>query len=594
MPLLDFQYIPGTIKNPQHTELSEAAFTDTDKVHFPDGRLTAIPSFEAATFNTEFSTLKGTSRGQWAAKINGTNAGTYYFFGTHSYLFVVLGGLLYNITPLKTTAEATLGTDPLDAVISDETLTVNYTAHGQAVGDRIKLSGATDFAGLTAATDINIEHIVATVPDANSFTVEMPSAATSTASGGGASIEIFVQITAGNETQSLGAGYGYNLYGNGIYGAPIFSTAAQAYPRIWSFGNFGNDIVMCPGDYFAGDGQKIYIWDGDTTVAPTVLTNAPTDTNFVLVVNNSVVALRRDSSGETFIDISELGDATVWSGLTFTRFAVQQAWTLISGFRQDEKAAVVFAPEPLLLRFVGGSWELSDLGQEYPIAAPMACCPLGDGLIWYGQEGNYFYFDGGPVRTLINEQCGEFVRAELNEGAIWTSFMMQDQKHQQAWLYYPQEGSDNPDKYVIYNPRRDGSYTLGSQARTSGQRPTTIDSAFYMMDQNDPFRHFTNSVADFSWSAESAFAYFGDGDRRAVLHKLIPDMYLTGTVTINILAKEYPLDTEYDYGNYTIETSNQHETVTAAGRLIKFRFSGDDDFTLGSLKMDTRLQGRRF
>ena len=67
-------------------------------------------------------------------------------------------------------------------------------------------------------------------------------------------------------------------------------------------------MIICPGDYSSGDGQKIYIWDGDTDVAPTVLTNAPTDCNYVFVYNNAVVALCGNR-----VDISKVGDATVWT-----------------------------------------------------------------------------------------------------------------------------------------------------------------------------------------------------------------------------------------------------------------------------------------
>lgn len=48
-------------------------------------------------------------------------------------------------------------------VDSGTTATVNWTAHGLAVGNRVVVAGATD-------TDLNGAYIIATVPDANSFT----------------------------------------------------------------------------------------------------------------------------------------------------------------------------------------------------------------------------------------------------------------------------------------------------------------------------------------------------------------------------------------------------------------------------------------
>ena len=49
-------------------------------------------------------------------------------------------------------------------VDSSNTATVNWTAHGLAVGNRVTVAGASD-------ADLNTSYIIATVPDANSFTI---------------------------------------------------------------------------------------------------------------------------------------------------------------------------------------------------------------------------------------------------------------------------------------------------------------------------------------------------------------------------------------------------------------------------------------
>ena len=70
-----------------------------------------------------------------------------------------------------------------DTTNTDATVTVNMTSHGLSVGDHVVFVDAEDVGGL----NVNGTRVVATVPGANSWTFEHPSAATSTVSGGGGS-----------------------------------------------------------------------------------------------------------------------------------------------------------------------------------------------------------------------------------------------------------------------------------------------------------------------------------------------------------------------------------------------------------------------
>ena len=65
------------------------------------------------------------------------------------------------------------------------TVTFHHTAHGLAVGDTIYINGCSTVGGIPAE-ELNTSHTVASVPDANSFTVAVSTTATSTAVGGGA------------------------------------------------------------------------------------------------------------------------------------------------------------------------------------------------------------------------------------------------------------------------------------------------------------------------------------------------------------------------------------------------------------------------
>jgi hypothetical protein len=593
MPTVNLEYIEGTIKNPQHTKSTEACFIDTNLVHFPDGKLTPIPTFVQSAFIG--GTIVGTVRSQWATILNTNNfEGAHYLFGSNYGLYAEYNQKRYNITPLKTVADATLSANPLSVVNASPIITVTYTSHGLAVGDRIRLAGATTTGGILAA-EINKEHIVATVPTANTFTIVAGVNATSTATGGGSSINIFKQIAAGNEFQTLASGYGAGTYGVGLYGDSQTSATTFVFPRIWSFANFGNGVIMCPGDYSAGNGQKIYEWAGNNTVAPTVMANAPTDCQFVFVVNNRIIALCGN-----MIKIAGLDNllAPVWNGFGYNKIPVLNSNRLLSGFKVGDKSAIIFAPEPMLLSFDGAVPDLVALGQEFSIAAPLAACALEDGLVWYGLDSNFYFYNGSRVQTIINHQNGEYIRQVINPAAIHTMFMMADPKHNQAWLYYPTGSSKNPDEYVIINPRRYSgagkpSFTLGKQTRTSAQRPVAVLNRFYMFDTATQYTAFTNQPRSFAWSAKTAFFYV-DGQQRARLKDIQPDFFQASQpVNLTVTGLEGAQGVETVYGTYEVAANAVRVTTPAAGQLLSFTFSGIGDMMIGTMRMNLELRGGR-
>lgn len=597
MTFVDVNYKPGTQKSPQQTEISEPSFTDTDHVHFPDGRLQTLPPYSVASVVEDYVSFEGYVSAIHTIKITGTNVGTYSLLGSHQYLYVIKNSNLYNITPLQTSATATLGSNPIATTNTSGEIVVTYNSHGLTVGDRIKLSGATDVGGISAATYINKEHIVIDTPTANTFTVDVGFDATSTTTGGGASVQIFKQIAAGNFEQDAATGYGVGLYGEGIYGSGGPSVNAQQFPRIWSFGNFGNEVVMCPGDYTTGDGQKIYIWDGDITVAPSVLTNAPTDCNWVGVVNNSVVALCGDT-----VKISEQGDGTVWTGITTYSKPLERVWKLISLHTFNEKAAVIFTPsEAILLRYVGGGeiWDLSDLFTDDGIVAPYAATMLDSMLFWYGYRGAYMY-NGSPPVKVENSQNDDYIIETTDFGKNWKSFCYPDPQNHEWYYHYTSESSadSNPDVYKIHNIK-DNSHTLGTMSRTAAQRPGMIDSTFYIVNAPTPnvtatlYRHFTNGAVTFDWYATTSEAYIFDAEARGMVDQFFPDSNMSGNANLALNTREYAQGTLFTTSDYTITPTTAYLSTKAAGKLVSLTISGSSFLSMGAWKMNIRKLGRR-
>lgn len=683
MKYVDVTYQPGTTKTPNATTLSKASFSETDKVHFPDGVLRSIPGwFDSTPWNMDFT---GGCRTIFAAQMTGTYQGNYYFFGCNNRNYVIKNDTMYNMSPIASGTTA-YGTDPFvtryddvqiepfttasgsnvvtlntflndylkvgdsltisgvaatvngiplaelndthvvtgfngsnaqitvstsatstgsptlaNVVLVAKRMRVNKTSHGLTEGDRIEISGATGSWGGIAASEVNKEHIVDNVVDDNIFSIVIASDATSFASGGGGSVVVGEQIAGGNLDQGTAEGWGAGLWGAGLPGVGTISTSTLSYPRIPSYDVFGNEIVYCPGDYTAGNGQKIYIWDGDTSTAPTALSNAPTDCNFVMVVNNAVVGICADR-----IDISEIGDGTVWTpgvGTTAYTKTLERAVRVIAGVKAGARQALLFTEnEVLILRYVGEPdyWEIDDLTQSDGIIAPNAFCVLDGVVYWMGRRG-FYRFTGSYVERIINAQNEDWIFANLNYGQQYKCFVAPDVQHGQVYFHFPVE-SDECDYYVILNIVG-GHWTLGQLSRTAAQHPAFVGSQYYMAygDAEDSagtiYRHYVdNPTLNMGWSWKTAPAYAGDGSQRFRINQFVPDSFSkeNADYEVQYLTRDYPQsDKESGSPIYTLNGETEYVTVQAAGRVRRISAAGHKQFTLGSWKEEIVMQGRR-
>lgn len=593
MPTVPLKYAPGTQKASQQTEITKAAFTDTDHVRFDDeGRLTTLPAYSLSSITG----ISGKVRCCYAQRITGTNSGDYYFYGTHSHLYVLKNSVLYNITPLESGAGTTLGTDPLEITDTETDVVVNHTAHGYATGDRISMSGIAGALNGVPAADFNKEHII-TYIDANSYSIEVATAPTSTdLTAGGGAVVIKGQIAAGNAVQTTASGFGTGDFGGGLFGAGGTSTTGvQSFPRIWSFDSYGDNTVMCPGDYDTGDGQIIYIWDGDTEVAPSAWTNAPTDCNWITVVNNSPVAL----CGRTvkMAAPNTAGDP-YWSGVAYREKTLERIELAHSCYRRGEKDAVIHHPGgAILLRYVGGVdlWDMSDLDIEEGCASPKSCARITDTLYWRGKSGAIYSYNGSTPTRVENNQNDDWMRDAESIQVQWHSFAYADTEREELYFHFATSGEDEPSDYVVVNFKL-ASFTLGRMDRTAMQ-PGKIGGVTYGAYSGDSatevYQHFTRGASTFDWYAQTADFYIDEGEYAIVLKEVYPDSNQNGDITVDLYGKYIGAqDDAVHLGAYTVSSNTKLLNVTAAVPYLSFRFSGDVAFTMGNWRLN--ISKRKF
>ena len=97
----------------------------------------------------------------------------------------ILNGIPYAARRNLKDHNGTLGANPFAVTNSSATITVTHNSHGLVVGDRIQYSGSDTFHGITPN---GVDMPIASVIDANSYTVVFTSAAGSGGTGGGSSV----------------------------------------------------------------------------------------------------------------------------------------------------------------------------------------------------------------------------------------------------------------------------------------------------------------------------------------------------------------------------------------------------------------------
>lgn len=294
MPLSKLQFRPG-INKEATTYANEGGFYSCDKIRFRSGYPEKLGGWANQSLNYTF---KGVIRSLWNwATFSGENL---LGLGTNQKYYVEYGGQYFDITPLRSTA--TLGSNPFATTNGSKVVVVTHTGHGAVVGSFVTYSGASTVGGLT----LNGEYEIVSVIDGNSYRIVSSTAASSTATGGGASVSAAYQLNAGNAIYSTGSGWGVPPWGAGGWGS---ATAAGIPMTLWSQDNFEQNLLVAP------RGDTIYYWAKDTSTFSRALplsTVANTVTKFTTVTTASA------SAGATSIVVSDATGVDTGSVVTGT------------------------------------------------------------------------------------------------------------------------------------------------------------------------------------------------------------------------------------------------------------------------------------
>jgi hypothetical protein len=635
MPFIALRFKPG-LNRDQTNYSNEGGWYECDKVRFLSGFPQKIGGWLKQTPNT----FLGTCRQLFNYITSYTD--NFLVVGTNLKLYIEAGGYFYDITPLQETTTA--GDVTFTATNGSSTVTVLDTGAPASAGNYVQFTGAASLGGNVTADILNAAqgYEIATVINANAYTIVVPVTANASDSGNGGSSTIGkYQIDIGEPGGTFGYGWGTDPWSRLEWGLGG-TTPVALDGRDWWYDNLDNDMVSNIRD------GTIYYWERGDFVDPStaLATNAillsekatadgfdpnavPTKAMQVLVSQNDqhVICFGSVPYGLTNVDDfdpllirwSDQDNPGQWTP-TPTNSAgdikVSRGSRIVRALPTRQEILVWTESHLFSFQFLGTTdvFGLQELADNISILSPRACVTVNNVTYWMGHDKFYVY--SGRVETL---PCTlrQFVYQDINYAQADTIISGTNEGWNEVWWIYPSSTSGYPNRYVIYN-YLERIWYYGNIDRTAW-----LDSPLreYPMAVNTPSgtkigvlydqeNGFDEDGAPMTSYIQSSDFDIGDGEQFMLTRRMIPDINFSNStaaqpeVTLQVRARNFPGSGFQNSGTTdskpVIETAVDVYTdqvfIRARARQMALKISSEDlgvNWQLGVPRLDARTDGKR-
>ena len=634
MPLTKFQFRPG-INREITSYANEGGWHDCDKVRFVKGFPEKIGGW---TRYSRYSFL-GNARtlNQWT-DLNGT---ALMGVGTNVKFYIEDGGQYYDITPVSSTTAA--GDVTFSATDGSSTITVVDATHGASVGDFVIFSGAASLGGNITAGVLNQEYAVATVVDANTYTIQARTAGTSIQSitvdgvlsptlvaanasdtgNGGASVVGTYLLPTGLDAAVFGTGFGAGPWSRSTWGSASSTTVLAGNLRLWSQDNYGEDLI------FNVRNGNIYYWDRSASsgtyqraVALSSLAgakNVPTLAKRVIIsdTDRHVIAFGCDSLDNPgtldpmLIRFSSQEDASDWLPTTTNTagdLRLSSGSEIITAIETRQQILIFTDVSLYAMQYLGPpfTFGVNMISENISIQGPNAGAAVDDMVFWMG-NGDFFMYNGSVQK--LNCMVRKYIFDDLNYDQGDKVYAATNTAYSEIWWFYPSKNSQANDKYVVYNYAEDVWY-FGSMARTSWTDrghisfplASGLDGYLYQHESGLDDGSVSPPVAIDSFIQSSPLD-IGDGEQFTLIRRVFPDVTFGNSTNSNPSVDITMSVRNISNGSYVKSSTASYYDLAKdqvdfrlRGRQMSFKLASDEVGTtwrLGMPRIDIRPDGRR-
>jgi hypothetical protein len=636
MPLQLLKYNPGIVKDVTEyaTGKNGPFWVDSDLVRFKNGYPEKLGGWQkdviyalnpSGNITSTETTIEGIARRMvyWRSNSDGEDR---LVVGTHNHLLIIENGALYDITPLRKTSTGL--SNPIATTNGSTTLVITDNSHGAETGDWVVISGASATGGVSA-DDLNSYYgYQITRVNANSYSIVVPTAATSTVSGGGTvTVKYLIGVGAelGSQSSDPALGFGVGGWGEEAWGTPRSDALAGTSldNSSWSIDLWGEDVLATVRN------GAIYYWDTSAGVTNrAVLVSSLSSANSVPNVARTTVVSFPDrhfiaggcqayvvgggvgNVDNMLVRWSTQEDFSVWNPTSTNTAGDQrlQVGTKIIAMISAREETIISTDEAIYgMTFVGGAFVFSFrlLATNSGAAGLNTMISVDGNVFWMGKR-NFFTYDGivkeipCPVQHFVFDRMqtryiDKVVTGHNKEFKEVTWFYVSDQNP---------SGTVNAenDSYVTYN-YAENAWTVGTMDRSVwsdsfGARtvPFAFDPDGYLYNQETGTS--ANGAAMNSYIEGSPREITQNGEDLYMVDKVVPDVTMSSETNLFLYmnTRKYPNSPETVKGPFTITSSTGKVSTRAKGRQIglKFQSTGTtDDWTLGDFRVNSRQDGLR-
>ena len=597
-------------------------YVDSNLIRFRNGYPTKIGGWlEDIYYNSTDTTTTTLAQGKpknaifWRGDSDGIDR---IALGTHSHLYIINSGVLYDITPLRKTSLNL--SNPLATTNNSTTITVTDTGHGGKTGDYIVIAEATAVGGITADTLNRVEGYEITVTGANTFTIESPTQASSTTTGGGTGLDIKYLIgraeQVGIQSADVATGWGIGAWSEGGWGeaADVTSDTVTLEATQWSLELWGEDLLA------NNRNGQIYYWDTSGTEANRAVlvssiagaTDVPTKNRTIsisfpdrhLIVGGTTLVGTTDQD-PMLIRFSDQEDFTKFTP-TATNTAGDQRLEV-----GNKIVSIIPTKDETFINTDEAIYGMSFVGPPFTFAFRLLAVNCGavakngaisvDGNVYWIGKSNFFVYNGSVQELPCTVQY--FVFNRLQTRYADKTYVGQNKKFNEiTWFYVSEDNSSGtvnpePDSYVTYN-YAENVWSIGVLDRNVWLDAQGFKSVPFAFDSDGRLYNHETGTSD-NGQAMNCFVESGEleidetGNRTFLIDRIVPDATMTDDTNLflEFKTRKFPNSTEITKGPFTITNSTEKVSTRAKGRQIAIKYSSTgttDDWSLGDFRINAK------
>lgn len=466
-----------------------------------------------------------------------------------------------------TSTSSTATVAEFTAVVDSISISVLLANHGYSVGSTYPILVATTVGGIYLYGN----YIVQSVGDANTFTINGNSPATSSETvsiNGGNAYYIY---SFGTGVTSTYYGYGSGLYGDSTYGkgpTVIPATGTPIHANDWTMDNWGQVLVSCPtytpwwSSPFDGTPQfqPIYQWDPTSNSASaTIIPNAPpvNDGIFVAMPQRQIIAWGSTQTGvqdPLLIRWCDVGNYDSWIATVVNQagsYRIPKGSKIVGCIQGPQQGLIWTDIDVWSMQYIGQPYVYSfnEIGTGCGLISKKAAASVNGVIYWMGPS-QFFSMTGNGVQPLpcpawdIIFQDLDTTKLDKIRVAVNSRF------GEISWFYPTKTNSGEVNAYVKYNIVL-SCWDFGALNRTAwidqsvlgppvGASSVTvlptgpIVTQIYQHETSPNASNYDGTPAPMLSSFQTGWAALSEADIKVFIDEVWPDMkwgYFGGTPT---------------------------------------------------------------